>query len=46
MDYIRPNWENLWIPPNPGDPGSCIGAVLASEKKHIDFNPEVWYNSK
>jgi carbamoyltransferase len=46
MDYIRPNWENLWIPPNPGDPGSCIGAVLASEKKHIDFNPEVWYNNK
>jgi len=46
MDYIRPNWDNLWIPPNPGDPGSCIGAVLASEKKHIDFNPNVWYNSK
>lgn len=46
MDYIKPNWHNLWIPPNPGDPGSCIGAVLASDKKHIDFNPEVWYNSK
>jgi carbamoyltransferase len=46
MNYIKPNWDNLWIPPNPGDPGSCIGAVLASEKKHIDFDPKVWYNSK
>lgn len=46
MDYIRPNWTNLYIPPNPGDPGSCIGAVLGSDKKHIDFKSDVWYNSK
>jgi len=57
MDKVKPNWNNMWIPPNPGDPGSCIGAVLAlnderlgtilgSEKKHIDFDPKVWYNSK
>ena len=44
MDLIKPNWDNLWIPPNPGDPGSCIGAVLASEEKHIDFNEKIWYN--
>jgi len=45
MDKVKPNWDAMWIPPNPGDPGSCIGAVLASEKKHIDFDPKVWYNS-
>tara|TARA_B100002019_G_scaffold190597_1_gene164779 strand:- start:179 stop:1144 length:966 start_codon:yes stop_codon:yes gene_type:complete len=44
MDLIKPNWDNLWIPPNPGDPGSCIGAVLASEEKHIDFDEKIWYN--
>ena len=46
MNKIKPNWNNMWIPPNPGDPGSCIGAVLASDKKHIDFDAKMWYNSK
>ena len=46
MNKIRKNWKGFWIPTNPGDPGSCIGAVLALEKKHIDFNEEVWYNSR
>jgi carbamoyltransferase len=46
VDTIRPNWANVYVPPNPGDPGSCIGAVLALNKKHIDFKAETWYNSK
>ena len=46
MDKIRKNWRGFWIPTNPGDPGSCIGAVLALEKKHIDFDEEIWYNNK
>ena len=46
MDKVKPNWNAMWIPPNPGDPGSCIGAVLASDNKHIDFDAKVWYNSK
>lgn len=45
VDLIRKDWDNVWIPPNPGDPGSCIGAVLSRTKKHIDFNPEIWYNN-
>ena len=45
VDIIRPNWDNVWIPPNPGDPGSCIGAVLALNREHIDFDPKMWYNS-
>ena len=31
-------YDNVWIMPSPGDSGSAIGAVLASTKKHIDFN--------
>ena len=46
MDKIRKNWRGFWIPTNPGDPGSCIGAVLALEKKQIDFDEEIWYNNK
>lgn len=46
MDYVRPNWDNMWIPPNPGDPGSCVGALLATERKHVDNISDVWYNSK
>jgi len=46
MNKIRKNWKGFWIPTNPGDPGSCIGAVLALEKKHIDFNEDIWYNNR
>ena len=37
-------WDDIWIPPNPGDPGSCIGSVLTRYPKHLDFDPDVWYN--
>ena len=44
VKQLKPNWDSIWVPPNPGDPGSCIGAVLGMERTHIDFDPKVWYN--
>ena len=32
IGLVAKEWENCWVPPNPGDPGSCIGAVLAQTK--------------
>lgn len=29
------DWDSVWVPPNPGDPGSCIGAVLATTQQRI-----------
>ena len=38
-------YKNVWIMPNPGDAGSAIGAVLAHNKKHIDWtDPFLGYN--
>jgi carbamoyltransferase len=31
-------FDNVWIMPNPGDAGSAVGAVLAHNKQHIEFN--------
>ena len=45
VSLITKDWGRIWIPPNPGDPGSCIGGVLAMNRKHIDFKPEMWYNN-
>jgi carbamoyltransferase len=39
-------WDYIWVPKNPGDPGSCVGAVCAKYKKHIDFNENLWYNNR
>ena len=39
-------WDDIWIPPNPGDPGSCIGSVLTKYPKHLDFDHDVWYNKE
>ena len=39
-------WDDIWVPKNPGDPGSCIGAVLAKYHKHIDNSDEMWYNKE
>ena len=41
---INSKWHNIYVPKNPGDPGSCVGAVLALKEKHIDFNDKIWYN--
>jgi carbamoyltransferase len=42
IDKIRKHWDNVWVPPNPGDPGSCIGTVLAQTKSKVDVD-KVWY---
>lgn len=36
-------FDNVYVPPNPGDGGSAIGCVLARTKKHIDPNPYMGY---
>jgi carbamoyltransferase len=43
IDKIQNQWDNVWVPKNPGDPGSCIGAVLANTKTKIDGVNEKWY---
>lgn len=38
-------YDDIWIMPAPGDSGSSIGAVLAHQKKHIDWkNPYLGYD--
>ena len=37
-------FDNVHIPPNPGDGGSAIGCVLARTRKHINPNPYMGYN--
>ena len=32
------DWSTVHVPQNPGDPGSCIGAVLARTKQKIDIS--------
>ena len=38
-------WDDIWVPKNPGDPGSCVGAVCAKYNKHIDNSDKMWYNN-
>lgn len=40
---ISKDWQNVWVPPNPGDPGSCIGAILADKKQRIENIDSVWH---
>lgn len=42
VEKIKPRWKNVWVPTNPGDPGSCIGAVLANTKQKITLDDQ-WY---
>lgn len=44
IDNIRPHWDSIWVPPNPGDPGSCIGAVLAKTKQKVSVDNK-WYKA-
>jgi carbamoyltransferase len=44
VNLIRPNWNSVWVPPNPGDSGSCIGAVLAKTKT-FTFVDNIWYKA-
>jgi carbamoyltransferase len=45
INKIRPMWKEVWVPPNPGDPGSCIGAVLAKTKTKITIDNR-WHKGK
>jgi len=42
VDKIRGYWDSVHVPKNPGDPGSCIGAVLAHNKDFVNID-NVWY---
>ena len=42
VSKILGHWDNVHVPPNPGDPGSCIGAVLAKTKQRQIIDKE-WY---
>lgn len=42
VDLISKQWTNVHVPKNPGDPGSCIGAVLAQTKTKVSLD-KVWY---
>lgn len=44
VDRIRPYWDNVHVPKNPGDPGSCIGAVLAKTKQFTNID-KAWYKA-
>ena len=39
-------FDNIWIPPNPGDAGSAVGAVLAKNKWRIELSPYLGYDIK
>lgn len=42
VDKIRHKWKSVYVPQNPGDPGSCIGAVLAKTKTKVGLDKQ-WY---
>lgn len=42
VEKINPHWDNIHVPQNPGDPGSCVGAVLARTKTKVSLD-NVWY---
>jgi len=42
VSRISKDWQSVSVPPNPGDPGSAIGCVLAEKKKFITNIEEVW----
>ena len=33
VDLLRNRWDTIHVPQNPGDPGSCVGAVLAKTRQ-------------
>lgn len=35
-------WHSVHVPHNPGDPGSCVGAVLAQTQQHITLDNQ-WH---
>ena len=41
---LEKDWDQIYVPPYPGDCGSAIGAVLSHYNKHIDVQPYLGYN--
>ena len=40
-------FDNIWIIPNPGDAGSSLGCIAASQKQYLDWkNPFLGHNIK
>ena len=44
VSKIKSRWDNVWVPHNPGDPGSCIGSVLAKTQTKITLDNQ-WYKA-
>ncbi len=42
VDLLRDKWDTVHVPKNPGDPGSCIGAVLAKTKTKVTIDKQ-WH---
>jgi carbamoyltransferase len=42
VDLLRDKWDTVHVPQNPGDPGSCIGAVLAKTQQRIKLDKQ-WH---
>jgi len=42
VQLIESKWKSVWVPTNPGDPGSCIGAVLAQTQTKVDIDKR-WF---
>lgn len=42
VSRISKDWGSMWVPPNPGDPGSSVGCILAQNKKFVNNISEVW----
>ena len=38
------DWDTVHVPQNPGDPGSCVGAVLARTKQRITLDNQ-WHKA-
>lgn len=42
VSRIGKDWNSVWVPPNPGDPGSAVGCLLARKQKRIDNIDKIW----
>ena len=42
VDNLKNRWDTVHVPKNPGDPGSCIGAVLAKTKTKVTLDKQ-WH---
>ena len=43
INRTKQQFDTVWVPPNPGDPGSCIGAVLAKTQQRINGIDNIWF---